>query len=667
MLFYSRTVWKKNCSIKERYLYIGGEVMKNKGMKSIISIAMSAAMLFSLAGCSKNSDGNEDAVKPGNIKAGTYSATAEGFDKGEVKVQVTVDAEGKITKVDIDAASQTPDIGGAAVSTISENIVKSQRLDCDIVSGATITSNAILEATEVALKEAGVDTEALKHEKVVAEDEEVTVDVAIVGAGASGSAAAAAAIDGGASVLMVEKTGGVGGISKMFAGGPFAVESYLQKEAGESYSKIKREDVLQTLNDYAHFINYGPLTKAIIDKSASTIEWMEEWGVTFHVNTEPPQIAHKDDEMKWKMYHWYDLFSYEAKPGDKTAIDVVHDKLLDKGIDIRFNTTCTELIKDENGAVTGFIAEREDGSKLTVNAKAVILGTGGFGGNPEMMEEYYHTTNIGMWGETGTGVQMAWNAGAAKWDTASSLFHGNGMVQPTTPGEINLGSSPFNRIIKSPLMWIDQSGNRYCNEEAVWDTAIATNTAYSVGGAFYIMVDTKTLNDYSAGNALIMDTAVGGPNMEEGDFVALAEEGVKQGIITKGETLKDLAEKLGMEEERLAKNVAEYNDVIKTKNDPYGKSEESLVYGVEEGPFYAIKMQMGNLGTLGGVRVNEKLQACDVNLKPVQGLYVVGNDAAGFYGNNTCYPPYEGLATGFAWNSGRIAGEHAAERIKAIK
>ena len=73
---------------------------------------------------------------------------------------------------------------------------------------------------------------------------------------------------------------------------------------------------------------------------------------------------------------------------------------------------------------------------------------------------------------------------------------------------------------------------------------------------------------------------------------------------------------------------------------------------------------MGNLGTLGGVRVNEKLQACDVNLKPVQGLYVVGNDAAGFYGNNTCYPPYEGLATGFAWNSGRIAGESAAEAIK---
>ncbi|GGH14935.1 hypothetical protein GCM10008013_08840 [Paenibacillus segetis] len=89
-----------------------------------------------------------------------------------------------------------------------------------------------------------------------------------------------------------------------------------------------------------------------------------------------------------------------------------------------------------------------------------------------------------------------------------------------------------------------------------------------------------------------------------------------------------------------------------------------MVYEVKEGPFYAIKMQISNLGTLGGVRVNEKLQATDENLKPIPGLYVVGNDAAGFYGNITSCPTFEGLATGFAWNSGRIAGENAAINMK---
>jgi fumarate reductase flavoprotein subunit len=119
-----------------------------------------------------------------------------------------------------------------------------------------------------------------------------------------------------------------------------------------------------------------------------------------------------------------------------------------------------------------------------------------------------------------------------------------------------------------------------------------------------------------------------------------------------------------MEASRLIRNINEYNEAVRTKKDPFGKSAQSLVYPVSAGPFYAAKMQISNLGTLGGVRVNEKLQATDANLKPIPGLYAVGNIAAGFYGNITSYPPYEGLATGFAWNSGRIAGENAAGEVK---
>ena len=110
--------------------------------------------------------------------------------------------------------------------------------------------------------------------------------------------------------------------------------------------------------------------------------------------------------------------------------------------------------------------------------------------------------------------------------------------------------------------------------------------------------------------------------MDPADFVEQAEIGVSEGAIIKGETIEELAQALGMEPERLAKNVAEYNEAVATGEDVYGKSKESLVFSVEEGPFYAIPMTMGNLGTLGGVRVNERLQACDVNLKPVPGLYV---------------------------------------------
>ena len=636
--------------------------MKQKGLKKALSFLLATSLALSLFGCSSDSASSKDEGAAGTtsqgITAGTYTASAKGY-HDDVKVEVTVDENGKITKLTAKADGETPKIGGEAAPKMVENILNSQRLDCDMISGASLTSGAILTATEDALKQAGVETSKLKAaEAAKEEDEEVTVDVAIVGAGASGTAAAAAAIDGGAKVLMVEKTNNVGGISKFFAGGPFAIESHLQEEAGPEYSKLKKEDLLQQLNDYAHYINYAPLTKAIIYKSADTIKWMEKWGVTFHVNTEPPQVSHLDNDMKWKLYHWYDLFSYE--PTDIAVTDVVHDNLKKAGLDLRFETTATELLKDANGTVNGIVATKKDGSKLTVHAKAVILGTGGFAGNSEMMKEYYNTSYLGGWGEDGSGVKMAWNAGAAKWDTASSLLHGSGMVAATTPGEISLSNSPFNRITRSPLMWIDQSGNRFANEELVWDTAETSNAGYSVGGVYYILVDTNTLKSYTDGKTLTMDTAVGGPNMDPGDFVALAEEGVKQGIITKGETLEELANNLDMEPERLISNVKDYNTAVQTKKDPYGKSEQSLVYEVSEGPFYAIKMQISNLGTLGGVRVNEKLQATDENLKPIPGLFVVGNDAAGFYGNITSYPVFEGLATGFAWNSGRIAGENAA-------
>jgi fumarate reductase flavoprotein subunit len=626
-------------------------------IKKIWTFLLIGASVFAFSACRSvaTAEGQR------NLRPGTYSAAAKGH-ASDVTVTLTVDAGGRITGLTVQANGETPKIGGEAAPKMAENILASQRLDCDTVSGATVTSQAILRAVEDALIQAGFNTALLKASAAEAQDEEITVDVGIIGGGASGTAAAAAAIDGGVSVLMVEKTGNIGGISRFFAGGPFAVESHLQYEAGEEYSRIKKERVFQTLNDYAHYINYAPLTKAIIEKSGDTIRWLESWGVTFHVNPESPQIAHRDDEMKWKMYHWYDLFSYEAT--DKAAIDVVHENLARKNLDLRLRTTAVKLLTDSTGRVNGFSAVKEGGGVLTVHAKAVILATGGFAGNPEMMAEYFNTPYLGQWGEDGNGLRMAWEAGAAKWDTASTLLHGNGLVPPVRPSDISLDNSPFNRIVRSPLLWIDQSGNRFANEEMVWDTAYTSNAGYSVGGVYYIVVDRNTLEAYTAGKTLIMDTAIGGPNMESGDFTALAEEGVRQGVITKGATLEELARNLNMEVSRLTRNISEYNEAVRTKKDPFGKSARSLVYPVSVGPFYAAKMQISNLGTLGGIRVNENLQATDANLKPVPGLYAVGNIAAGFYGNITSYPPYEGLATGFAWNSGRIAGENAAGETK---
>lgn len=607
---------------------------------------IAALLAAALAGCS----GKTAAVKPG-----TYSASEQGF-HSPVAVTLVVGQDGRISEVKVDASGETDTVGQLAAPRVARAIVDTQSLKVEAVSGATMTSSAIIKAAGTALGRAGFDVAALSGARAKkAVDELVTVDVAIIGAGASGTMAAAAASEAGARVLIVERTGGIGGVSKNWAGGPFAVESRIQKEAGYD---IKKDAVLQRLLDYSHYIAYAPLAKAIIYKSASTIDWLGNYGVYFHANPESPQLGHRDDPMKWQMYHWYDQFGK-----DVAALDIVHQKLKEKGVELRLKTTATELIQDKDGVVTGFIATKPDGRKLTVRASSVVLATGGFGGNASMMKEFFHTSNAGGWGENfGDGLNMAWKAGAARWDLQSALLHGVGIVAGSKPGKVALGSSPFNQVARSPLLWVDRSGNRFANEDAVFDTAYASNVGYSVGGIFYIVVDSATLADYTKGTTIAMDPAVGGPNMNKADFVELAEDGVVQGCIYKGATLAELANATGMDPARFVANVAEYNEVVRTKKDPYGKKASSLVYSVANGPFYAVKMYIGNLGTLGGIRVNEKLEATNEELKPIPGLYAAGGDAGGFYGNTTAYPPFEGLATGFALNSGRIAGESAAAR-----
>lgn len=112
--------------------------------------------------------------------------------------------------------------------------------------------------------------------------------------------------------------------------------------------------------------------------------------------------------------------------------------------------------------------------------------------------------------------------------------------------------------------------------------------------------------------------------------------------------------------------MADYNKAVETKKDPFGKPAEFLQFGVKEGPFYAFRAKVVSLSTLGGLRVNENMQVLDGDYHTIGGLYATGNNAYGFY-STPSYPPYQGLALGFAYNSGRIAGMEAAKAVKAAK
>lgn len=591
-----------------------------------------------------------------DIVPGEYSASAQGKES-PVNVTLSVDKDGKITQLTVDASHETPELGGVAGKEVGQAILEQQSLNVDGMTGATETSNAVKKAAEAALKQSGADPQAYRQGKVktAGADQTVTTDVVVVGGGASGTAAALAAAEAGAKVLVVEKAPTVGGAGKI-ASGLFAVGSSLERQKKFTFTA---DELFHRLVDYNHYLTNGPLTRTVVDKSASTVDWLMKYGVELYLSDQNTQQAHNADPIKWRIYHHY--------KDSAAAFANMYKHLEEMGGQLMTRTTGKALLKDEKGNVVGLIAEKADGGTLTVHAKAVIVATGGYGANMKMLTSNMLTTNISSlsWANQGEGVKMAWDAGAAKWETQSALLHATKLVGVDPTQATGFNDSLLIRILKTPLLWLDRSGERFVDESLVYDTALWANAAYSVGGNYLIVVDTPTLKAFSKGKLPFEISGAGAPNpVGTGDFVALAEQGVKNGTIYKGATLDELAASSGMQAERLKDSVAHYNAAVKAKKDrEFGKKPAFLAFGVANGPYYALSSEVVSLSSTGGVRVNERLEATDQNMQAIPGLYVVGNNAGGFFGS-PAYPPYQGLALGFAYNSGRIAGEHAAQFIK---
>ncbi|MGL4337500.1 MAG: FAD-binding protein, partial [Turicibacter sp.] len=322
------------------------------------------------------------------------------------------------------------------------------------------------------------------------------------------------------------------------------------------------------------------------------------------------------------------------------------------------------ITKDSSGNVTGVTATKEDGGILTVKADAVIIATGGYGADTDRVVENLHSDLLYSLGvaNKGEGIDLAIEAGGMPWDSSTALLHAAQLAGSET-ASAGYSSNSLTQLLMSPLLWVDASGSRIGNEDAIYDTVFWSNIAYSANGRYYIVVDEATLEDYTNGTSIKISNAGPGASLDSADFVALAEEAIAGGTAFKGSTLEELATQTGMQVDELEETITRYNTMIENgKDTDYGKSADSLLYKVESGNYYAFEARAVYLGTVGGVKVNEKLEVIDVDYNAIPGLYVVGSSAGGYYSNGS-YPPYEGLALGFAYNSGRIAGENAAKYI----
>lgn len=630
-------------------------------------------MAMVLSGCFSGSGPKEaenDAVKDANnqaeqtqgYKPGTYEVSAKG-NNGDVKLAVTF-SEDKIEKIEIVEQHETEGLGDVALQKVAEEILEAQHLNVDAVSGASIASKAVIDAVAAAVDEAGGNSGALltaaKEEKQGV-DEEITTDIAIVGGGASGTAAALAALEKGKKVVVIEKGDSVGGAGRYLAEGLLAFESDQQKAAGH---KETVEEAFQYLNNYTHYLNNGNLTREILEQSGSTISWLAGYGVDTQLiaNT---QEAHADIPTT---YHKY---------VDRTkAYENMYQHLTDMGGTYYTNTTGKELIVDGGGAVTGVISEKKDGGKLTVNAKSVILATGGYAGSDEMLRKYLNVTDYSTMAyanNKGDGIKMALNAGADEFNIGTVAVHSASI--PSKDPEIWQGSA--GTLLNLPLMWINREGKRFADEGVVYDYALMGNALLAQGGEIFVVLDDATMKELSEQGSDLpnsfertfmiaagVDTALAtGKVAPIADLYEAVEKAIGAGVAFKADTLEDLAKALDVDAANLTEAAKLYNQAVKDgKDTQFLKDSKFLKYGVEKGPFYAIKAHPTVEDSIGGLRVNSSLQVLTEQLKPIAGLYAVGCDAGGLFGDS--YPVYEGLSLSFAFNSGRLAGYSAAEDIQ---
>lgn len=472
-------------------------------------------------------------------------------------------------------------------------------------------------------------------------------DLVVVGAGGCGLTAALTAAEAGAKVILFEKQKAPGGSSHYF-NGTFAVESRLQREKFIMYS---RDEAFQAIMEYSHWKANARLVRAIVDESAATIDWLCEQGVAFDdVITNMP----------------YTQPTYHLVKGHGTAaIKLLAKKAKEKGVDIHLGASVTALVKAGN-RISGIIAE-EDGKELEVEAKAVIIASGGYANNKEWIKKYHgfdlgvNLIPMGNVGKMGDGIRMAWEAGAAAEGMNALEIIAFG---PTGPGFNALNDLEV--AASQPDLWVDPNGRRYCDEGiCFYDTSGGNVNARFPGGFTYRLIDDAIINrleTYGIEKEGAMDRK---PGARLSGIRTVIEAAIQRGSseVFAGNSVEALAEKMGVDPAVLKATIVEYNSFCEKGHDALFAKKPKYLRPLTGPNYYAVKARTLMLGTKGGIRVNEKLEAVDKNDNPIKGLYAGGFDAGGIQTDSYPINVATGLSSAFAMNSGRIAARNAVKYV----
>ncbi len=632
-----------------------------KKSKILISLVLACMMLLSACGGSAPAATTEAAAPA----AASYTGTAQGMG-GEVSVTLTIE-NGVITDCVATGDKETDGIGSVVIAQFPAQVVEGNTINLDAVSGATITSNAFIEAAKAALTAAGLNPDDYMTKVAAAAAGDVTkeADVVIVGAGGAGMTAAMTASDAGKSVIILESQAMVGGNSVRSTGGMNAAKTVYQdenefgegagvekmlKSAADNYADNEfitslAATVAQQWADYqanpvGYFdsvelmeldtmvggkgINNPELVKTLVEGTAPAIDWLDENGMSLH------NVAAFGGASVKRIHR---PVNEEGKVVSVGAylVPLMEKACQDRGVEFILNTTADTILTDESGKAVGVSGTDKDGNTVTVNAKAVVLATGGFGANLDMVASYkpelkgFMTTNAP--GIQGQGIAMATAIGAATVDMDQIQIHPT--VEANTAALITEGLRGDGAIL------VNANGERFTDEVSTRDKVSAAEIAQP--GSFSWLIVDQAMADAS--------------NVIQGY--------ITKGYTKQGATYEELAKEIEVDPATFAATMEKWNGCVEAKTDAdFGRT--SFANPLNTAPYYAIKVSAGVHHTMGGVVINSSTEVLKEDGSVIPGLFAAGEFTGGVHGANRL----GGTAVADFVVFGRIAGASAAAFAK---
>ena len=629
--------------------------------KSVSALAMAAIIAVSLFGygCgAKSASTSSDAGVSGD-----FTGTAKGFG-GDVSVTLTL-TDGAITGCTAEGKDETQGVGSEAIAKMPGEIAESGSIAVDGVSGATVTSTAIKEAAAAALTAAGLNPDDYKtavENNATAEDSTVEADVVVVGAGGAGMTAAITAAGEGKSVVILESQSMVGGNSVRATGGMNAGKTVYQDEnefgesagvektlktAAEKYADnetitalaktVSEQWAAYQANPTGYFdsvelmeldtmiggkgINDPELVETLCANSADAIDWLDEHGITLH------DVSSFGGASVKRIHRPVNAEGKTVSVGSY-MIPLLQENCEKAGVKMMLDTTATEILTDANGAAVGVKATGASGETVTVNAKAVVLASGGFGANLDMVVKYkpelkgFMTTNAP--GIQGQGIEMAQAIGAATVDMDQIQIHPT--VEANTAALITEGLRGDGAVL------INAEGKRFIDEVGTRDVVSAAEIAQT-GSYSWLVVD----------QAMV-------------DASSVIQGYIKKGYTVTGETYEELGKAMGVDAAAFAETMEKWNGYVEAKNDPdFGRT--SFANPLNTAPYYAVKVTAGVHHTMGGLKINANTEVLNEKGEVIPGLFAAGEVTGGVHGANRL----GGNAVADFTVFGRIAGAAASD------